>query len=56
MRLLWVPFISLLALTSCSRASDANFRQFELQGQILAVRPERREVVSKHGDINGFMQ
>lgn len=56
MRLLWVPFIGLLALTSCSRASDANFRQFELQGQILAVRPERREVVIKHGDIKGFMQ
>lgn len=56
MRLLWVPFISLFALTSCSRASDANFRQFELQGQILAVRPERREVVIKHGDIKGFMQ
>lgn len=55
MRLLWVPFISLLALTSCGRASDANFRQFELQGQILAVRPERREVVIKHEDIKGFM-
>ena len=55
MRLLWVPFISLLALTSCNRASDANFRQFELQGQILAVRPERREVVIKHEDIKGFM-
>ena len=56
MRLLWVPFISLLVLTSCSRPSDANFRQFELQGQILAVRPERREVVIKHEDIKGFMQ
>ena len=56
MRSLWVPFICLLAVTSCSRASDANFRQFELQGQILAVRPERREVVIKHEDIKGFMQ
>jgi len=56
MRHLWVPFISLLALTSCGRAADANFRQFELQGQILAVRPERREVVIKHEDIKGFMQ
>src|SRR4030095_10603591 len=55
MRLLWVPFIGLIALTSCGRASDANFRQFELQGQILAVRPERREVVIKHQDIKGFM-
>jgi protein SCO1/2 len=57
MHRLWVPFICVLVLTtSCGRASDANFRQFELQGQILAVRPERREVVIKHEDIKGFMQ
>ena len=56
MRFLWVPFISLLVLTSCGRQSDANFRRFELQGQILAVRPERREVIIKHEDIKGFMQ
>ena len=56
MRSLWVPLIGLIVLASCGRASDANFRQFELQGQILAVRPERHEVVIKHEDIKGFMQ
>ena len=30
-------------------------REYELTGQILAVRPERREVVIKHQDIKGFM-
>ena len=36
-------------------ASEPPARQYELQGQILAVRPERSEVVIKHGDIKGFM-
>ena len=30
-------------------------RQYELQGQILAMRPEAREVTIRHGDIKGFM-
>jgi protein SCO1/2 len=30
-------------------------RAYELQGQILAMKPESREVVIKHGDIKGFM-
>jgi protein SCO1/2 len=44
-----------IALAACGRAPDASTRQFELQGQILAVRPERREVVIKHQDIKGLM-
>src|SRR4029450_2910700 len=28
---------------------------YELKGQILAIRPETREVLIKHGDIQGFM-
>jgi protein SCO1 len=55
MRRLWVPLLGLVALNACGRAPDANPRQFELQGQILAVRPERNEVVIKHQDIKGFM-
>src|SRR5688572_18956492 len=55
MRLLWVPFLGLVALTACGRAPDADARTYELQGQILAVRPERSEVVIKHQDIKGFM-
>jgi protein SCO1/2 len=44
-----------IALSACGRAPDANTRRFELQGQILAVRPERHEVVIKHQDIKGLM-
>jgi protein SCO1/2 len=56
MRLWPVLFVASIALTGCGRPPDANTRQFELQGQILAVRPERHEVVIKHQDIKGFMQ
>ena len=40
-------------LAGCSRAPEA--RQYELKGQILAMRPEAREVTIQHGDIRGFM-
>ena len=53
MRLTWVPLLFAIALTGCSRPPEA--RTYELQGQILAVRPERNEVVIKHEDIKGFM-
>jgi len=59
MRFLRVPLcaailVAIVALTAgCARTPDA--RQYELQGQILAVRPERSEVVIKHEDIKGFM-
>jgi protein SCO1/2 len=55
MRTLWVLLVMSIALSACGRAPDANTRQFELQGQILAVRPERHEVVIKHQDIKGLM-
>jgi protein SCO1/2 len=55
MRMLWVPVAASIALSACGRAPDANTRQFELQGQILAVRPDRHEVVIKHEDIKGLM-
>jgi protein SCO1/2 len=38
---------------ACSRQPE--YRQYELQGQILAVDPAERRVVIKHGDIKGFM-
>jgi protein SCO1/2 len=37
----------------CGRGDQA--RQYELQGQILAIRPENNEVLIRHGDIKGFM-
>ena len=55
MRLTWIPLLGLIAMTACGRAPDATARTYELQGQILAVRPERSEVVIKHQDIKGFM-
>lgn len=45
--------VALIALGACNRAPAP--RQYELQGQILAVRPERNEVVIRHEDIKGFM-
>ena len=43
-----------LLLHGCS-SPPATPRQYELQGQILAIRPEQNEVLIKHGDIKGFM-
>lgn len=42
-----------LCVAACSRAPEP--RQFELNGQVLAVRPDTSEVVIKHEDIKGFM-
>ena len=54
MRVLWVPLTAVLVLAGCGR-TETPAREYQLQGQILAVRPERSEVVIKHGDIKGFM-
>ena len=54
MRVLWVPLIAALVAASCGTA-ETPAREYQLQGQILAVRPERSEVVIKHQDIKGFM-
>jgi protein SCO1 len=54
MRLWWVPFLAISLAVSCNRGEDDG-RRYELHGQILAVRPERNEVVIKHEDIKGFM-
>ena len=54
MRPSWVPFLAISLAISCSRAGDEG-RRYELHGQILAVRPERNEVVIKHEDIKGLM-
>ena len=50
------PFVAVAlvaALAGCSRGPEP--REYELQGQILAMRPEAREVTIRHGDIRGFM-
>ncbi len=48
-----VALVLPLALTACSRAEPP--RQYPLQGQILAVHPERQEVTIRHEDIPQFM-
>jgi protein SCO1/2 len=58
MRALRVPLCALsFALgtlaSACNRAPDV--REYELRGQILAMRPDRSEVIIKHEDIKGFM-
>ncbi len=55
MRVLWVPVAAAVLISACSRASEAPAREYQLQGQILAVRPERSDVIIKHQDIKGFM-
>ncbi len=39
--------------SACTRGPEA--RSYTLQGQILAVKPETRELLVKHDDIPGFM-
>jgi protein SCO1/2 len=53
MRLCTVFLVAAIAAMACTRA--ANTREYELQGQIQAIAPDRNEVVIKHGDIKGFM-
>lgn len=43
-----------LVLQACSSPPETP-RQYEIEGQILAIRPEQNEVLIKHGDIKGFM-
>jgi protein SCO1 len=40
---------------ACAPPPARTPQQYELQGQILAVRHETNEVLIKHGDIRGFM-
>jgi protein SCO1 len=41
------------SVLACDRRAPA--REYQLQGQVLAVRPAEREIVISHGDIKGFM-
>src|SRR5688572_25873189 len=48
-----VPLLGILLAAGC--ISQPEPRQYELQGQILGIEPQRNEVLLKHGDIKGFM-
>jgi protein SCO1/2 len=51
--ILWLSVLITILATACYLPEEA--RRYELAGQILAVRPESREVLIKHGDIKDFM-
>jgi len=54
MKLLPRALIVLAVFTiACSRTPPA--REYQLQGQILDIKPDTGEVLVKHGDIPGFM-
>jgi protein SCO1/2 len=48
-----VPLLVVLLAAGCAPRPEA--RQYELQGQILGIEPQRNEVLIKHADIKGFM-
>ena len=45
--------LTLAGLVACSQAAPT--KEYTLKGQILDLKPERREVLVKHEDIPGFM-
>jgi protein SCO1/2 len=45
----------LIALTAACGRQEPPPKQYELKGQILAVKPESQELLVKHDDIKGFM-
>jgi protein SCO1/2 len=55
MRGLGVPVAAAVLMACCGGTPETPAREYQLQGQILAVRPERNEVVIMHEDIKGFM-
>jgi protein SCO1/2 len=46
-------FVIAIAASACNRAAPS--KEYQLQGQILDVKPETSEVLVRHGDIPGFM-
>ncbi len=51
--LLFAAVAVVASLAGCTREPEA--RRYQLQGQVLAVRPETSEILVKHEDIQGFM-
>jgi len=45
--------LAMLIVTACNRTGPT--KQYQLQGQILDVKPDTKEVLVRHGDIPGFM-
>jgi protein SCO1/2 len=45
--------VAAIAASACNRTPPE--KQYQLQGQILDIKPQTNEVLVKHGDIPGFM-
>jgi protein SCO1/2 len=50
-----IVFLIVLALAAGACTTKADQRVFTLQGQVLALQPERKSVELKHGEVKGFM-
>jgi protein SCO1 len=48
-----IALLCAICTVSCTRRTPP--KEYELQGQVLAVRAERQEMVIRHGDIENFM-
>ena len=53
MRIGRLALVAVLLVLGCSREPEP--KRYQLQGQILAIKPETQEVLVKHQDIPGFM-
>lgn len=52
----WVVAILALAAVACGDGrTPPPAKAYQLQGQVLAITPERNEIMIRHGDIPGFM-
>src|SRR4051794_11835850 len=45
--------LAVLLITACNRTPPS--KEYQLQGQILDIKPQTSEVLVRHGDIPGFM-
>jgi protein SCO1 len=48
-----ISALSAMSIASCTRRTPP--KEYQLQGQVLAVRAEQQEIVIRHGDIERFM-
>jgi protein SCO1/2 len=48
-----IALVALMTMAACRQAPPP--KQYELTGQILAIKPDKNEVVVKHDDIKNFM-
>ena len=51
----WFGYVLTSVVVSGCAAAGEQAVGYEVQGQILAIRPDTQEVLLKHGDIKGFM-